>query len=258
MPTSEPSTEHPSPEPSIYSQAGFLANHSVLPGTAEAIRMTVTSGQRWFGLLANAGPAGCLVRTLLASSAWVSTMCLMTWNVSTTKRGRLLFRLRAWELPISERESGLLPTLNATRAANDMTLTKSGDGRMKPNKLGWAVAQMLPTPNASDAIKDRVNASQMRRHSPSLYALWSNRLWPTPTAQMGKHGAPTEWEMRNRPEHLHVRAAMWTTPTADDTGHRQSRYAQGGTALSTQAGMRLPPTFVEEMMGYPEGWTDIG
>lgn len=36
-------------------------------------------------------------------------------------------------------------TPNASKAGNDTTLTKSGDGRVRPNKLGWAVsAQTQP------------------------------------------------------------------------------------------------------------------
>ena len=46
---------------------------------------------------------------------------------------------------------GMLPTPNSAKASNDATLAKSGDGRSKPNKLGWALAEgMLPTPAASN------------------------------------------------------------------------------------------------------------
>lgn len=46
---------------------------------------------------------------------------------------------------------GMLPTPNSAKASNDTTLAKSGDGRSKPNKLGWALAEgMLPTPAASN------------------------------------------------------------------------------------------------------------
>lgn len=44
---------------------------------------------------------------------------------------------------------GMLPTPNSAKASNDATLAKSGDGRSKPNKLGWALAEgMLPIPAA--------------------------------------------------------------------------------------------------------------
>lgn len=38
---------------------------------------------------------------------------------------------------------------------------------------------------------------------------------PTPTAQNGKHGTPTDWEQEHRSAHLHVMAA-WPTPSAQD------------------------------------------
>lgn len=80
------------------------------------------------------------------------------------------------------------PTPNATPLSNDLNLTCSGDGRTKPNKLGWAVA-------------------------------------------------------------------IWTTPCTDDTSHRKAKYAQGGSALSTQAGGKLNPTWVEWLMAFPLWFT---
>jgi len=65
----------------------------VLPGSEEAKKMTATSGRKCSVLLRNCGPAGFLVKMLLESSVWHSTICYLTWKVSATKRGRLLFRL---------------------------------------------------------------------------------------------------------------------------------------------------------------------
>jgi hypothetical protein len=55
---------------------------------------------------------------------------------------------------------------------------------------------------------------------------------PTPTTQNGKHGAATEWEKKNRPNHLHVMAAMWTTPSASDA-------TRGGTITEKMTGTSL-------------------
>ena len=43
----------------------------------------------------------------------------------------------------------------------------------------------------------------------------------------------------------------WTTPCADDTGHRKAKFAQGGSPLSFQAGGSLNPTWVAWLMGWP-------
>src|SRR5690606_24677965 len=81
-------------------------------------------------------------------------------------------------------------------------------------------------------------------------------------------------------------ANLWPTPVGSDTGIRKKPYAQGGTPLSlaasqcptptvsgnynrkgasatsgdglaTFAGGSLNPTWVEWLMGWPLGWTDL-
>jgi hypothetical protein len=89
-------------------------------------------------------------------------------------------------------------------------------------------------------------------------------------------------------------SGLWPTPAASDTGSRSKPYAQGGTPLSLavkwptptarchkgggnsmtrkdgksrsdmldwvveyQTGMRLNPTWVEWLMGWPLGWTEL-
>lgn len=47
------------------------------------------------------------------------------------------------------------------------------------------------------------------------------------------------------------------TPVADDSGYRKQKYQQGGTALSTKVGGQLNPVWVEWLMGYQPGWTEL-
>jgi hypothetical protein len=47
------------------------------------------------------------------------------------------------------------------------------------------------------------------------------------------------------------------THVADDTGHRRYRYAQGGTALSMALDGPLDPEWLEQFMGFPQGWTEL-
>ncbi len=47
----------------------------------------------------------------------------------------------------------------------------------------------------------------------------------------------------------------WATPQASDTNYRdKSTY---GRVLSREVGGQLNPTWVEWLMGFPEGWTDL-
>lgn len=112
------------------------------------------------------------------------------------------------------------PTVNGDNNRKGAS-AKSGDG------LATAVRrQMVPTPRASP------NENRQTKPSPSQLA--------------GKHGM-----------NLATWVNMYTTPSADDTGHRKKRYSQGGEALSFQVGGPLNPPWVEWLMGFPVGWTDL-
>lgn len=93
-------------------------------------------------------------------------------------------------------------------------------------------------------------------------------LWPTPTCPNGGRSVAhvTDWRSprtaysasgKKVQVDLAQAVKRWATPVADDTGHRAAKYAQGGTALSTQIGGELNPTWVEWLMGWPLGWTDL-
>jgi hypothetical protein len=72
---------------------------------------------------------------------------------------------------------------------------------------------------------------------------------PTPTATANQTAPSMQ-------KHPGVRR-LWSTPVADDTGHRKRRYSQGGEPLSFQAGGRLNPEWIEWLMGYPHKWTAL-
>jgi hypothetical protein len=91
-------------------------------------------------------------------------------------------------------------------------------------------------------------------------------LLPTPNAWDGQRGA-TSREMTLSGKHQvnllsavkhNLMPKMFPTPVKDDVHHRKEKYQQGGTALSTQAGGQLNPTWVCWLMGYPQDWVDIG
>lgn len=174
-------------------QGDSPASHSVRPGSAEARRMTVTSGQRCSELYRNSGPLGWLVKTLLESSQWRSTRCFLTWRISDTPSKRLLFRL-----------------------APSMPRTDGTD------------APLLPTP----AARDCKGANSMKH-----------------LTREGK---------RNHTDQLANAVKLFPTPTARcSTGPSQTETRQGGSDLQTEIGGQLNPTWVEWLMGFPTGWTDL-
>jgi hypothetical protein len=261
-----------------------LASLSVWPGSRQAQQMTVTSGQRLLASSRLCGRVGSVLRTLVGSSAWRSTMCLLTWKHKVTPQGRSYYQLQVsvpridateygsshiWPTPtanprpnegnvrmyraavmageMTEQEAEsilgksvgeaqgkipeLLPTPNASKAGNDLTLTCSGDGREKPNKLGWAVASMLPTPNARDH-KDT--------------------------------GENTDYEKIAAKSKLAGVAVMYPTPDANPEKYRLQGNSQQSNSLEAQARQgrlanpgKLNPDWVSRMMGFPDGWLDL-
>ena len=80
------------------------------------------------------------------------------------------------------------------------------------------------------------------------------RLWPTPTVQDAKNnGGPSQWKRNSDP--LNVAVQRWPTPTGDDANNatRQS----GAYQSLTRVVGKLNPTWVEWLMGFPLGWTDL-
>ena len=94
---------------------------------------------------------------------------------------------------------------------------------------------LLPTPTTQDAHNNG-GPSQMRRNSLPLNAFV--RRWPTPTGQMA------------RPDFQRIHRER---SGADDLATTVMR-AQGMTAAN---GGHLNPTWVEWLMGFPTGWTDL-
>lgn len=230
------------------------ASRSVQPGSAEAVKMTVTSGQRCCELLKSFSPLGLLAKTLLESSTWHSTRCFLTWKFKATKQGRLYFRL----VPLT-------PRTDATEFAS------------------WAGAEdravyFVPTPRAHN-IPTSEKAKQQHKSSPSLMDYV--RIWPTQTARDSKGVNSMEHLMRgNHTAQLANAVKLWPTPTptertsfGKETAYTTSnmtvrRRNKDGTtsnmgltsmvvALEGEAQGQLNPEWVEALMGFPPGWTEL-
>jgi len=84
-------------------------------------------------------------------------------------------------------------------------------------------------------------------------------LLPTPLASLGTNGGPNQRDSSGRPG-LQMAAMTWATPQSRDfrTG-QQSRWdnPQRTRNLNDQVGGQLNPTWVEWLMAWPVGWTDL-
>jgi hypothetical protein len=127
---------------------------------------------------------------------------------------------------------------------------------------GTGSGSWLPTPQAFDAnggvlMNGGGNVKKWNGVN-SLAGMARTGMWPTPTTQDAKNnGGPSQWERNSDPLNVAVQR-MWPTPTsADGMGGPGNSGRDGGENLRTAVGGSLNPLFVEWLMGYPEGWTDL-
>jgi len=100
----------------------------------------------------------------------------------------------------------------------------------------------------------------------------SPEMWATPDAAAGKRGGTLKRGKRpsgaNRQVSINDQVKMWPTPTAhiSKEGAYPAEYNRNTTTLTAEATASegkphssgsLNPQWVEWLMGYPEGWTDL-
>lgn len=258
---------------STSSPADTPASPSHSPGSKKAQRTTATSGRQCLSLLNKKDPLSLLARTLLVTSRWASTRCFLTWRAKATPRGRLLFQLLPSMPTTGGTESGLLhtPTRKANQTSPDMLKRGSGWG-----------PKMWATPRTTDATGGPRQLDEKGRRvsktNPDL-VFGANladqaRLWPTPMATDGAknvrtvEGAQARIEAGKQVE-LDAAVRLWPTPRASEwkgTGpigsksheyRLQKGYLDATVQERSQTSGSLNPDWVEWLMGYPEGWTDL-
>ena len=255
-----------------------LARTSAQPGKAqESPESEAGFGEKWQELS---------VKYDLATSSWKTHQCLFpeglpwysvilpTWGM--TRNGRL-FQHQTLERPISAIASGfMLPTPVASDGTsgaiigkNDTFYTTSSGMSRKVNQNGvdgsvglGRLVQMWPTPRANDAEK-RGNFDLTNRRNGLPGAV---KLWPTPTANCST-GAGEQ----GREGGLNIQTAVkkFPTPCASDNRDRGNaatpaikRRIENGkqvmlSMMVSNVSGQLSPDWVELLMGWPMGWTDL-
>ena len=201
--------------------ADSLASHSAQPESARDLRIPAIYGRKCAELLPNCGPLTCLGKMLLASSIWGSTKRSLTWQKRDTLFSHSYFRLAA--------------------SARGMSASELLSSRL-----------MFPTPLASDqgTNKEARNldvflseAGILRKRNKSG-AIWSLKLstavfYLTPAASEGYRSTlkPTAFRNSSPGANLSTQIVLMEKPDADN--------------------MALNPDWVEWLMGFPLGWTDL-
>ena len=189
--------------------------------SARDLKIPATCGRKCAGLLPNCGPLGCLGKMLLASSIWGSTKRFLTWQKRDTLFSHSYFRLAA--------------------SAHGMSASELLSSRL-----------MFPTPLASDKCTNRdaqnldvfLSEGGIFRKRNKSGTIWSLSLsaavyYLTPAASEGYRSTLKPEAFRN------------SLPTANLSAQM---IAQEKPVSDTAA---LNPDWVEWLMGFPKGWTDV-
>ena len=201
--------------------ADSLASHSAQPENARDLRIPAIYGRKCAELLPNCGPLTCLGKMLLASSIWGSTKRYLTWQKRDTLFSHSYFRLAA--------------------SAHGMSASELLSSRL-----------MFPTPLASDQGTNRdarkldvfLSENGIFRKRNKSGSIWSLSLsaavfYLTPVASDGFRSTlkPSAFDQVKKDGNLSAQMVHLEKPEADD--------------------MALNPDWVEWLMGFPLGWTDI-
>ena len=201
--------------------ADSLANRSVLLDSEKDLRIPATSVLKCAELLPNCGPLTCLGKMLLASSIWGSTKRYLTWQKRDTLFSHSYFRLAV--------------------SARGMSASELLSSRL-----------MFPTPLASDTNTNRdarnldvfLSENGIFRKRNKSGSIWSLSLsaavfYLTPVASDGFRSTlkPSVFDQVKKDGNLSAQMVHLEKPEADD--------------------MALNPDWVEWLMGFPLGWTDI-
>ena len=123
----------------------------------------------------------------------------------------------------------------------------------------------LPTPSASSVGTNQGGgAGRQGRIRPSLETMARKNLWPTPKASDSNPcgmQAMLRYNERTGRKTLITEVAkkMWPTPRASEAGREPSSIKDRGnkTTLCEKIGGQLNPMWVEWLMGFHPGWTEL-
>ena len=160
---------------------------------------------------------GLLERMLLTTSIWASTLCFLTWRVRATPQQRLLYQLVPSTPLTDETDCGLWLTPTATNIGE-----RSEEAMQKRKEYRESIGRTTVPPGGL--------AEQVRAGKPTTNML------PTPTARDWKDCGANINLYRHRRQDSQLGVVVMRE--SEDSGS-------------------LNPTWVEWLMGFPIGWTDL-
>ena len=164
------------------------------------------------------------------------------------------YRLRPLVRRTSASGSSWLPT--PTAGEHTQNRSASPNASIRPTLIGMARRGFWPTPRARET-----GDYQQENGRRKLTLTGAAKRWPTPNATDGEK-APKTFVGGNPSLPMAVTLAeRYPTPTASDaTGgpaYSKPPSLEGGFLLREITPGPLNPTWVEWLLGFPPGWTDL-
>jgi hypothetical protein len=231
-------------------QGDFPVRDIPLPANEKVPRTNATSGLSASDCFGIYDPASRCSRTssafLALTTDFFSTPYLATWPRCGTLANGKLFQQPMLARPTAESASGCSVSMNWPTAEGFVSYH---NGIPHGTKLSDAVkvepTRNWPTPTQQDA-ENTAGASQMDRNSlPLNTAVVAYGPLDPVTGPPAPDSRNTDGSRRE----------SWATPTADDANNA-TRESGAFQSLTRQAG-KLNPSWVETLMGYPIGWTQL-
>ena len=263
MMMSQPLTDTSMKKKLTYSQQGSLANHTPLQENVRHLVMSVIYGVKSSEFWGKRNQDSSWERTcqdsLPLSLEDSSEEYSMTWNPWGIVSGGLLMEPRISEQYTVEIEFSSLPTPTATDSVpytgGELYQTKTGSIRARTkngkssNRGLEATLKFLATSTASQDYKPIRPLSPSEAngtHGRTLVADIGREMLPTPTASEQKYRLKGNSQQSKCLEAKARRGELINSSLEEigDNGKSAPR-------------LGLNPQFVEAMMGFPTGWTDL-
>jgi hypothetical protein len=276
--------------------AVFPVSPFLLPEAGKGKTTTGISGRSFRGWSENLNRLGLWLRTYLESSTLPLTTFVRIWSGKVTPSGFFIMKLRLSEPSTGERGSSLWRTPKAddpnhgsvSRGAVQRKLEKGQTIRLQDqvNHPG-----LFRTPDAGCArgaqsaarFAESVKQHRFLTLNDQVAHLFPGQihLFPTPRAADGMKGQRTKKGMEKEVNRGHgidlpTFTQLYPTPTVHGNDNRKGSSANSGDGLATfvkqqmfptrtvndsknnLVGGALNPAWVEWLMGFPLGWTELG
>lgn len=207
--------------------------------------------------LDHANPSPWLVTGRDGTTLGTCGLSLRGWSEKLARVGWLL-RTFLGSLPLPPMTSARIWSVSVTRSGfGILKLYLSG---RRTGGHGCSLWRTWATPKAGDAIIGATARTSWRPLEKTTHLAAQVHLYPTPRAADGIAGALRKPENIRDTSRLEDFVAILPTPTANDArcNGTESQQNRNSEALNVVAGGSLNPEWVEVLMGFPRGWTEIG